>query len=155
VQQAAQITQAGFPLLSGAKLARPQGARERMTPKSPRFAVLALDMQDFSLQRQRKGDVGHIVESEPGDRVLQRGNRHGRPFGCRTGDPQYILRECRVGLDDVRQEVRVAGILGAASHNANGNGGQGRNHQFIARDVLLNQAAHGVEVVELLLRLDG
>ncbi len=125
-----------------------------MTPKAARLAVLTLDMQHFSLQRQRKGDVGHIVESEPGDRMLQRCNRHGRPLGSRTGDAQNVLRECRVGVDDVRQDVCVAGILGAAAHNANGNSGQGRNHELIARDVLLNQAAHSVEAVELLLQFD-
>jgi hypothetical protein len=51
-------------------------------------------------------------------------------------------------VDDVGQEMRVAGIFHAAAHNLNSHGGQCRYHEFIARDVLLDQTVHGLEVSE-------
>src|ERR1700722_6278424 len=123
-----------------------------MTPKPARLAVLALDVQHFSLQGQREGDVGYIIEPQPRDRMLQRGDRHGRPFGGRRSNDQHILGQPWIGLNDVRQEMRVAGIFGADAHNLDRNGRESRNHQSMARDVLLDQAAYGLEVLECSLR---
>jgi len=57
-------------------------------------------------------------------------------------------------MDDVRQQMRVAGFLRAAAHNLDGDGRQSRNHQLVVRDMLLDQAAYGLEVYEFSLRWD-
>ncbi len=43
-------------------------------------------------------------------------------------------------------------FLGAAAHHAHGDRRQSRNRQLVARDVLLDQAAHGLEAFEFSLR---
>ena len=55
-------------------------------------------------------------------------------------------------MDDVRQEMRIAGFFGTAVHNPDRDGRESRNHPLIARNVLLDQAAYGLEVFELSLR---
>ena len=123
-----------------------------MTPEPARLAVLALDVQHFSLQGHGKGNVRDIIEPQPRDRMLQRCDRHGRPFRGRRSNAQHILGQRGIGMDDVRQEMCVAGIFGADAHNLHSNGREARNHQSIARDVLLDQAAYGLEVLEFSLR---
>ena len=55
-------------------------------------------------------------------------------------------------VDDVRQQMRIAGISRTAAHDLHGDVGQRRNRQLIARDVLLDQAAYGLEILEFSLR---
>ena len=57
-------------------------------------------------------------------------------------------------MDDLREHVGTAGILRAAAHDANRNLGQGGNYQLAAANVLLEQAAHDPEALELLLSID-
>jgi hypothetical protein len=71
VQQPAQITQPRLAAERVRKLPRPERARQGMAPKTPRLAVLSVDVQHFPLQGQGKSNVGDLIEAEPRDGMLQ------------------------------------------------------------------------------------
>jgi hypothetical protein len=58
-----------------AKLARPQGARERVPPQAAGLALMSLDVEHLRLQRESEGHVRHLVESQPRDRMRERDDR--------------------------------------------------------------------------------
>jgi len=83
MQQPAQVAEPGLSVQEMRELACPQRTRQRMAPKPARFAMLALDAQHSALQGQRKGNVGDVIETQPGNRVLQRCDRQRWTFGRR------------------------------------------------------------------------
>ena len=92
-----------FPGPACRQLARPQRAGQRMSPKPARPAVLTLDVEHFALQRQGKGNVGDIVEPQPCNRVLQRGDRHAGRLAAEDAMRRTYIGERCIGVDDVRQ----------------------------------------------------
>jgi len=58
-------------------------------------------------------------------------------------------------MDDLCKKLGIAGILGAAAHDAHRHIGQGGNQKLIAGQMPLDQAAHCVEALQLLLSIDG
>ena len=63
----------------------------------------------------------------------------------------YLARSGSVWMMSAKR-CALPDFLRAAAHNFHRDGRQGRNDQSIARDVLLDQGAHGLEALEFSLR---